>query len=200
MTKPANSNKRNVAIAVGLLGLVTMFGASGCDTSTDSGTTCECPTGTLHEPGSTCCDGEDCVCKTGRSFAVNGHTVTVEDQTGTIPSERLDLIQSACTLLDSAVLGNTKIIVEPSTAYANVESRSDGSNNIFAIRIDWLSSTTEFNLVVALGNAMGSHSWVRTNAINPTIRLVSTKSQQSQIFAKHITQQVKFNQRIIWQG
>jgi hypothetical protein len=53
------------AIAIGAMSVATVFGA--CDNGTTTPPppqpkVCECPPGTLHEPGEKCCDGEDCAC------------------------------------------------------------------------------------------------------------------------------------------
>jgi hypothetical protein len=46
---------------------------------------CECPAGTIHEPGVECCDGEDCTCKEVKyynNFTLDGKVIPVEDRSG----------------------------------------------------------------------------------------------------------------------
>jgi hypothetical protein len=129
---------------------------------------CECPNGTIHAPNETCCEGTDCNCKKWQVLIldnINGHTVTIEDKTGV--SDKLDVIESAISILSSYITNDIKIIVESGNSYIGI---INPSNNTYAMHTDWLSS--ESNFAYHLENAFIDHPIIsKANVFNPNIRL-----------------------------
>jgi hypothetical protein len=79
-----------------------MFGGCGNGTSDP---VCECPEGTTHAEGETCCEGTNCNCKEVKYYntTFDGKTISVEDRSGEkVTQKELDIIQNNLTKRQAA--------------------------------------------------------------------------------------------------
>jgi hypothetical protein len=113
------------AIAVGAMGVATLFGA--CDNGTSSTPkVCECPNGTVHNNFGCECGGEGCTC-THTLYHLN-YGMTLEDQTGgSLTSAHINLVNSSLdeaktyegSLMDDVIsTHNIKIIIISGASYS----------------------------------------------------------------------------------
>ncbi|MDR1277138.1 MAG: hypothetical protein LBK02_00135 [Treponema sp.] len=144
-------------VAAGVVGVATLFGPVACDNGTTSTPpkVCNCPVGTIHEPGENCCDGENCECiekKYHTGLSVSGTTVTIEDRTATVTQDHVTAIQTALTSLGdvSGIVGHGDIIiiVENALPYADGKDRRIINSTSFAIRHTWLNEADDSGIVL----------------------------------------------------
>jgi hypothetical protein len=86
-----------------ILGIATLFGATGCDNGS-SPEKCNCPNGTAHLEGTTCCDGINCECITRYTATFDGKTINIDDHSKELSPEKLQAIRECLSdipLLDS---------------------------------------------------------------------------------------------------
>jgi hypothetical protein len=177
--------------AVGLLGIVAIFGGCPADGET-SETKCKCGPGTTHTDPNDCCHGVDCACIVQYTAYLGVTPILIEDRSGNkLAPKKLQAIEDALVLAESGFFGTERntlmntgfstIIIE--TTGADKEFRADKQLHI---NINYLILTDDTVIANQIGytinaKATALEAAAMFNITEKSVRLASAP-QKSVIF------------------
>jgi hypothetical protein len=165
-------------LCAGIMGIAMLFGATGCDNGTTK--VCECPSGTAHLEGTTCCNGVGCECITRYTAAFDGKTINIDDRSKELSPDKLSAIRT-CLSTYSAPTSEINIIksvlslivIEKTNSYTEYKTE----NNIIYLNVDGINiagATAGALIEIYNGNATAMF-----NILNSNIRLASGRDMNA---------------------
>jgi hypothetical protein len=192
--RKSNMNLGGVVLTVGM-GLMALFGLSGCkNPASDNPCTCS-PNGKVHEVGENCCAGDNCTCA---SKALDWNITLVDQTGGLVTADHIRSINSILNDLDgqsyaSTVKGRNNVILN--IISGSTYSTIDGNTVEMGIaKCESAYPLLLGTLNAILGDLADLPPTASINRLNSNIRLASGKTS-NQFFAKQVAQQVKLSRK-----
>jgi hypothetical protein len=148
------STRAGARFAAGLMGIAAIFGPTACENPATGDKKCDCPAGTVHEPGEKCCDGENCECVTIQRYPIQyleNKEITIEYHVSeAVGLEKLTSIINNLSIYRATgmeAINSFKLVVKPNIMEDGFHLT--GAREI-SIDANWLSDNPEQTIGIAM--------------------------------------------------